>query len=483
MRRLAILYDKFLSLEFIQNFTDMFQVKYLDKIKYALKEVIENSRTQAGLYQATVINACDIASYYFNVNEQPTVSIEIDRLKICFKEMWRTNFKSEVEDSKRTRSRQVRDPENLLKEEDITVVVELCSETINKIKTKTKAKSNFCKLRRSLYVLLTVDNSRRGGEVARITIEEVKRYFNTNWTRGNIEDPDKITYVTGKNSSTLVAVCVDKNLLTTLDLLMDTEVRNKSGVKPVNRYVFTSLRSNDPVSGPSEIRLMCRDAGLQETVTSTLIRHYVATELPARFDLTGEESKSLYEIQGHSKEIDEEHYQVPKAALEMRVTRKIRQMVRPSTLSIDHSNLTMSNKKEETQTTKRKLFIEKPLKRKKQSEEKSTSEDDNSELYENESCDDSSCNDSPAKRIYRRWNCEDTEKIKIDFNQLITKQNCPRPTRAGIRTYIKNNKIIFLQQFKQESEIINQLIRKLNNEKKKFSERENKIENSFLSGN
>ena len=138
-------------------------------------------------------------------------------------------------------------------------------------------------------------------------------------------------------------------------LFIDMDVRTRAGVLPTGvlqvcgsrcatSYVFSSIGSDDHVSGTSEIRHMCAAAGLEKGITATDIRHYVSSAFHRKFTLKDLERKTYYEHFGHSSDINEGHYQTYPAELEMKLVKQIRRLLHSQQSSSSVVNGTVSKK-------------------------------------------------------------------------------------------------------------------------------------------
>ena len=65
------------------------------------------------------------------------------------------------------------------------------------------------------------------------------------------DDRDQLVHVVGKNSSSLVPICIMNELVPVVSLFMDERVRNLAGVPATNIYLFASTSSDGHVSGTS----------------------------------------------------------------------------------------------------------------------------------------------------------------------------------------------------------------------------------------
>lgn len=249
------------------------------------------------------------------MNNDDTTALEIERFCKVFNEMWKNQFKCDEEAVITNRQQKSRRPANLPNKSDIALITNECLKKLSSITIKN-ASERFCEIR-SLYVLLTFDNARRGGEVSQLKVNDVKEGFEGVWnTRTEKEFPcpneDIMCMVPGKNSSTLVGIGIEQELSKKLKILVNKKVRKNAGVHLHNPYVFPSLKGSlQHVSGNHEVSQMCRDVNLKKTITATEMRHYVATMVPRRYTFSGREQEIYLEHFGHSSEINAHVYRCP----------------------------------------------------------------------------------------------------------------------------------------------------------------------------
>ena len=101
-----------------------------------------------------------------------------------------------------------------------------------------------------------------------------------------VRSEEVLVHTVGKNTKTLVPICIRKELVNILALFVDKKVRQLAGVPSSNLYVFASTRSDDHVNGSHEIGEISQTLNLSKSVTATSIRHYVATKFPQSHTLS-----------------------------------------------------------------------------------------------------------------------------------------------------------------------------------------------------
>ena len=84
-----------------------------------------------------------------------------------------------------------------------------------------------------------------------------------------------------------------------------------------NRFVFPYTRfSTNHVLGWKAVEKCCQLAELDNSITATQMRHYVAT-IYAALEIPDEERKQFYEHMGHSEAVNKNVYQSPLAVKEV----------------------------------------------------------------------------------------------------------------------------------------------------------------------
>ena len=177
---------------------------------------------------------------------------------------------------------------------------------------------------------ITLFNARRGGEPARLLLEELAAAFTDAWickrnlellspVKKKIADKLKITYQSGKSQNHLVPINIPEDTIKALKMLADPKRRTDVGINELNQYVFASYQDSlNHICGSLIISLLCDKAGVKNktTVTATGQRHRVST-LFASYDMSEKEQQLLYSDMGHSKDMNEQVYQAPQALMEI----------------------------------------------------------------------------------------------------------------------------------------------------------------------
>ena len=100
-------------------------------------------------------------------------------------------------------------------------------------------------------------------------------------------------------------------------MLANPEIGKQVNVCGSNQYLFPNTWfSTNHVSGWKSVEKCCQLAGLENSITATQMRHYVAT-VYAGLEIPDEERKQFYEHMGHSEAINKNVYQSPLAVKEV----------------------------------------------------------------------------------------------------------------------------------------------------------------------
>lgn len=518
MRNLVKIFEQFkeqFELSEIPHVQDMFYRRNHSKLITALRQLADGHKSSAMTlsYGYSIKSGCDcMISHYTNMQDEKNAE-EAEKFLTHFRREWSTNFKKDEQEILKRRQKKSRKPIYLPSENDVQLLVSECLKNINMSESSIPA--NFCKYRRSLYVLLTIENSRRGGEVAQLTIEEANEGFEDTWlpmdaNNANRLPGDKICFVPGKNLATLVDVCIEKDLVLKVKLMMDPKFRENVGIKRENPYVFATIGSvSSYASGNHEIRNLCDEARLSRPITATDIRHYVASKMPRKHTMTDRQRTVYLSHFGHSSEVHENIYQVPPAEEALYICSLIRNVVRgtstttsPKTVGqespesgaetpyTDESSSGSSSSesefleeelepkvKQKKSNSKRKLYFDEPK------ANISTTNDtmhvskkhriDQEALRENTvNISNNRGNKSKDREIrqYRRWSEVDTSTVVNDFEQYFEDGETakgPLPGKEELGTYLKNVTLNTLDGL-PEHEQIRCLKVKIFNERKKF---------------
>ena len=133
-------------------------------------------------------------------------------------------------------------------------------------------------------------NGRRGGEPARLLMTDFEEAISDTWIDPNfLKTVDelykafiehlKVTYQSGKGNR-LAPLLYPKDVIEPMKLLINEELRTKSGVSKANTYVFASIKFFEKhISGWNYIQSLCSELkqDLTSKITATQNRHRMST--------------------------------------------------------------------------------------------------------------------------------------------------------------------------------------------------------------
>ena len=257
---------------------------------------------------------------------------ETDKFLSLLDGSWGYLFSSAQIQLEANRASSLRRPRSLPLEEDVQ---KLRTYVLGRIKQMVDDKylvwtpSEFIELRSLLVSRLTLFNSRRGGEPARLLLTEwsdaeVSAWISDEMTE-RVEDPLEqallgkylLAYQRGKGSRRMVPILIPVDMLTALNLLV--KVRPECAVDSRNPYLFATTKSSDGhADGWQSVRATCMKAGIShpDKLTATKMRHRAST-FYALLDLPENERRAFYSHMGHSRAINETVYQCPPSVMEV----------------------------------------------------------------------------------------------------------------------------------------------------------------------
>ena len=246
---------------------------------------------------------------------------------------WGEIFNSALFRIDKRRQEKLRKPGELPLETDLQKLNDFCMKTMNEIATDQFALcgiDEFRKLRACIVTRLTVFNSRRGGEPARLELSEWNAADNGEWIDPQLAQtvsPDdqemlakyKLAYQSGKGNKDVVPLLIPMDCVVGIRKLMD--MRAEVGISDNNKYVFPySQQSLDHVCGWKEMKSVCKLAGVvqPQLINANKIRHRAAT-IHAGLAASEQQRKAFFRHMGHSQRVDEQVYQCPLAVDEVRL--------------------------------------------------------------------------------------------------------------------------------------------------------------------
>jgi hypothetical protein len=225
------------------------------------------------------------------------------------------------------RQSKLRRPQNLPSEEDCQTVRDY---TVRRVAELTKdqylvwTRTEFAELRDLTVSRLTLFNARRGGEPARLTLNEWSEATKNTWINEKIIDKCdgieqklfhdfKLTYQSGKGINHIVPILFPPDTVTAMNKLSDVSIRAAAGVHNDSKYVFPSTKlSLVHVSGWHAVNRVAVAAGVAhpELMNATKMRHYISTLYAAR-DVPENSRQIFYKHMGHSDKVNQHVYQAP----------------------------------------------------------------------------------------------------------------------------------------------------------------------------
>lgn len=190
--------------------------------------------------------------------------------------------------------------------------------------------SDFLLLRDLLVTQVTIFNGRRGGEPARLLINQWQEARNDEWLmreRGDEMEQQrehvrgmKIAYQIGKGGHSVPIIFLD-HVVKAMQKFCSDDVRLNAGVNPENRYVFPATgNSLNCIDGWHAVHGIVEKVGLQteraKLFTATKMRHYVST-LFAQINVHENDRQLFFRHMGHSMRTNVNSYQAPLGVMTM----------------------------------------------------------------------------------------------------------------------------------------------------------------------
>ena len=341
MRKLANLYSIFkqqnIPANKFGNGLDMLLRENYDILRECIEQMTgSGEKIKAGLKHSlyyAIRNAALIWKGNFLIKGQDNYSKEMDDFLTVLALLKEYVFGDASYHINRSRQVKLRKPDQLPVEEDVRKLRSSIMDSIERICNDPFClmdQHSYVELRNAICVRLTLFNGRRGGEPARLLIEECNDAVNDKWIdkqRTELLDPLeqalianlKIGYQGGKGNNHLVSVFIPNDCLKGLEMLCNTKVRSDIGIKNDNPYVFPSINDSERhVSGWHTVDAICKKLTLEKksNLTATHNRHRVST-LFASEELPDNERELFFRHMGHSRDINEQIYQVPPAIREV----------------------------------------------------------------------------------------------------------------------------------------------------------------------
>jgi hypothetical protein len=244
---------------------------------------------------------------------------------------WGHLFHSAVVHLEARRETTLRRPKNLPLEDDVKKLRDYTIEKLQQLVSDeymSWTTQEFVALRSLLVCRLTLYNGRRGGEPARLLLNEWSDAETDVWVSPEmVEKVDdvvekellntyKLAYQRGKGSRKMVPILIPMDSLAGIKKLV--EIRSQCNIHENNPYLFATTSSIDGHAlGWQCVNSTCIKANISNVrqLTATAMRHRASTYY-ALLDIPDQQRKAFYNHMGHSSMINETVYQCPPSILE-----------------------------------------------------------------------------------------------------------------------------------------------------------------------
>ncbi|KAK3793121.1 hypothetical protein RRG08_030204 [Elysia crispata] len=279
------------------------------KIGYVLKKLIKTAK-----------------GYYIQTNEMEK-SVEVDRFSAVLDLNWDYIFyKAQVMCEQRRNT--LRKPQAMPVEEDVSKLRAFILNEMQKLSDDELMKwdhHDFVKMRNLIVSRLTMFNARRGGEPARLTLQEWEEAANNSWVDPQlvqtVKDPlekslfkqFKLAYQAGKGSKKLVPILIPID--TVKPIMQFIEQRIEVEISDANPFLFANTGTSlDHAVGwqciKAVIKMMGPELEKPDLLIADKFRHRLST-LYAVLELPANEREAFYRHMGHSEAINKHVYQCP----------------------------------------------------------------------------------------------------------------------------------------------------------------------------
>ena len=370
-------------------------------------------------------------------------------------------------ESKRTN---LRKPEDMPLEEDVKRLREFIVAEMIRISEDNLTMFDahlFVRLRNLIVSRLTLFNARRGGEPARMTLED---WFNAEsdvWIDPqlveNISDPlekeliqkFKLAYQSGKGSKRLVPVLIPVDTIKPLKKLV--QERTLAGISNNNAFLFPNTGASlDHVSGYVAVKNVTKMVDSLEKphlLIADKYRHRAST-LFALLDVPEHQRHVFYRHMGHSESINQNVYQCPLA---------IQEITRVGSFFHDIDNQTTATDINDNNNVQSIETIP-------QSSQQLVEEEFTPKLPQYE------CKEQKSKlnnsRRYMAWSDEDAKNVKSYFKDFVENIDSKGakgslPSKQEILCFLQHHEI-FENKALSEKTLVNLVKTKVFNERNKY---------------
>ena len=183
--------------------------------------------------------------------------------------------------------------------------------------------SDYAELAQVALCEITLFNRKRGGEVQRMTVNDLKTGLKTDQPMADVQE--SLTEVERKLATKLkrveirgkfnrkVPVLLTDSMMTKLDKIL--ELREKLNIS--NRYIFTRRNGDKPYRGQDVIKKLAREAKVKDLklFTWTSLRKQIATMSQAMV-ISENDQDMLAAFLGHDIRVHREYYRLPSEILQ-----------------------------------------------------------------------------------------------------------------------------------------------------------------------
>lgn len=257
------------------------------------------------------------------LNDDDGEAQEVSNFLTCLKERWKYVFKASETASQVKRIEHTRRPASLPEQKDLEILRCYLADKLNDLhKLKMIPSKMFAYVRRLMVSRLVLLNYRRANEASKMTLREMNDALSGVWIRNTTAEEDValdnyyIGYVSAKNPQKPVDVIIPKSEINLIKYLMNEKVRSEAGIPADNTFVFASLHSKYFASGYHDFKFICNEANV--SMKSSSMRHFIST-IRAKKSGSEEDVELFVEHMGHSKEINKNVYQIPRAKQTLKV--------------------------------------------------------------------------------------------------------------------------------------------------------------------
>ncbi|KAK3700099.1 hypothetical protein RRG08_014107 [Elysia crispata] len=279
------------------------------KIGYVLKKLIKTAKR-----------------YYIQTNEMEK-SVEVDRFSAVLDLNWDYIFYTAQVMCEQRRNT-LRKPQAMPVEEDVSKLRAFILNEMQKLSDDELMKwdhHDFVKMRNLIVSRLTMFNARRGGEPARLTLQEWEEAANNSWVDPQlvqtVKDPlekalfeqFKLAYQAGKGSKKLVPILIPIDTVKPIMKLIEQRIEVE--ISDANPFLFANTRTSlDHAVGwqciKAVIKMMGPELEKPDLLIADKFRHRLST-LYAVLELPANECEAFYRHMGHSEAINKHVYQCP----------------------------------------------------------------------------------------------------------------------------------------------------------------------------